>query len=216
MNANDSKQTRIDQAYLQIKKIYQNQGQLYSFYNFYRHLTCPIRRIFHLIPEGQDYIDVGCGFGFISLWTALVFPSATVLGMDVVKSRIDFASKMTRDIQNLRFIVKDVRTDPIDHAEVVLLIDLFHHVPFENQFPFLQQLLEKKPKTVVFKDIDRTPWWKFRVNYVQDFLFTREATYCRHKDEYMNFFRQNGYQVEYFDLKKGYMYSHYLIRATKA
>lgn len=210
---------RIDQAYKQIKSIYKKKGLLHSFYTFYRLRTCPIKRIFHLIPEGKHYIDVGCGYGFISLWTALVFPEANVIGMDVIVPRINFASQLATEanIKNLNFMVKDITKETIDNSEIILLIDLFHHVPFDNQLPFLQQCIEKTPMGgyIVFKDIDRKPWWKFRFNYIQDFLFTGQRTYCRDKDEYMEFFRKNGFEAEYFDLKKEYAYAHYLIRAKK-
>lgn len=208
---------RIDSAYQDIKRIYKQRGRLHSFYNFYRHWTCPIKRIFQLIPEGKSYIDIGCGYGFISIWTALVFPEARVTGMDVEESRITFANELAADIDNLRFMVKDVRTDDIEAAEIMLLIDLFHHVPFDNQMPFLKQCIDKTPENgyIIFKDIDRKPWWKFRVNYIQDYVFTGQRTYCRDKEEYIAFFKENGCEPEYFDLKKGYPYSHYLIKARK-
>lgn len=218
----DDLQNRIDSAYKRIKQIYRQKGALHSFYTFYRLLTCPIKRIFHLIPEGENFIDVGCGYGFISLWTALVFPGARVIGMDVVSDRIEFASRLAADagIKNLSFTVKDITRETIEnsHYEIILLIDLFHHVPFENQLPFLKECIDKTPPggCIIFKDIDRKPWWKFQVNFIQDFLFTREKTYCRNKDEYMEFFKTHGFQPEYFDLKKGYPYSHYLIRAKKS
>ncbi|MCP5053553.1 MAG: class I SAM-dependent methyltransferase [bacterium] len=217
MDRQEQLNRQIEEAYRHIQEIYRKKGRLHSFYNFYRHLTCPIRRIFELIPEGKNYIDVGCGFGFISLWTALVFPHSKVIGMDLVESRIAGANELAVDIENLSFQVKDIRGATIDHSEIILLIDLFHHVPFEHQIPFLRQCIDKTPSGgyIVFKDIDRKPWWKFRVNYIQDFLFTRERTYCRAKDEYMDFFKENGFEPEYFDLKKGYAYSHYLIRARK-
>ncbi len=212
---------RVKEAYKEIKEIYRKQGAFYSFYTTYRNLTCPIKRIFELFPEGAHYTDVGCGFGFISIWTALVFPQARVEGMDVEPNRIAYAQNLAKSsgIENLTFSVKDITKEDINptDTEIILLIDLFHHVPFENQLPFLKQCMEKTPKKgyIVFKDIDTKPWWKFRVNYVQDYLFTREKTYSRHKDEYMQCFRDNGFEPEYFDLKKGYPYSHYLIRARK-
>lgn len=213
----DNFQERIEKAYRDIKAIYRKKGLLYSFYTFYRNFTCPIKRIFHLIPKGKNYTDVGCGYGFISIWTALVFPGSRVIGMDVVKSRIEFADKLAPGIKNLSFQVKDITKEKIDQSKIILLIDLFHHIPFENQLLFLQQCIEKTPKGgyIIFKDIDRKPGWKFRVNYIQDYLFTGKKTYCRDKDEYMEFFMKNGFNAEYFDLKKGYPYSHYLIRARK-
>jgi 2-polyprenyl-3-methyl-5-hydroxy-6-metoxy-1,4-benzoquinol methylase len=217
----DNLQNRIDSAYKRIKQIYRQKGALHSFYTSYRLLTCPIKRIFHLVPEGKNFIDAGCGYGFISLWTALVFPDARVTGMDVVPGRIQFASQLAADarVKNLSFMVRDITRDEMEnsHYEIILLIDLFHHVPFENQLPFLQQCADKTPPGgyIIFKDIDRKPWWKFQVNFIQDFLFTRQKTYCRNKDEYMEFFETHGFKAEYFDLKKGYPYSHYLIRARK-
>ncbi|MCP5102595.1 MAG: methyltransferase domain-containing protein [bacterium] len=210
---------RIEAAYKRIKSIYKKKGFYYSFYTFYRNVTCPMKRIFQLIPEGKNYIDVGCGYGFISIWTALVFPGSRVQGMDVVETRIAYAAQLAAEaeIDNLSFSVKDITRETIEDSEIILLIDLFHHVPFESQLPFLKQCIDKTPRGgyIVFKDIDRKPWWKFRVNYIQDFLFTRERTYSRDKDEYMEFFRKNGFEAEYFDLKKGYPYSHYLVRARK-
>lgn len=210
---------RIDNAYQHIKAIYRQKGLLHSFYTFYRHLTCPIKKIFQLIPEGSHYIDVGCGYGFISLWTALVFPGAKVLGMDVVESRVQFANELAKDIGNLEFRVIDITRDGIDlnQVEIILLIDLFHHVPFASQLSFLKQCIDKTPRGgyIIFKDIASKPWWKYRVNFIQDFIFTGEKTYCRDKKEYMDLFLENGLEAEYFDLMKGYPYSHYLIRARK-
>ncbi len=228
MNQNNepSKQTEqtnnqhIQKAFERIKAIYKKKGILQSFYTYYRNKSCPMKKIFSLIPQGKNVIDVGCGFGFISLWTALVFPEANVVGMDLVPSRIQLASKLAQDekIENLSFAVKDITKDTnIQDADIILLIDLFHHVPFQNQLPFLKQCINKTPKdgTIIFKDIDTKPWWKHKVNYIQDFLFTRQPTYSRHKDEYITFFKENNFETDYFDLSKGYAYSHYLIRARK-
>jgi 2-polyprenyl-3-methyl-5-hydroxy-6-metoxy-1,4-benzoquinol methylase len=211
---------RIDRAYKRIKDIYRKKGLRYALYLSFRLLTCPIKTIFQLMPQGKKYVDVGCGYGLMSLWTALVFPEAHVTGMDVVPSRIEVAGHLAANegIKNISFQVKDITRESIDHSEVIMLIDLFHHVPFEKQMPFLKHCIDKTPKGgyIVFKDIDRTPWWKFQVNYIQDLLFTGQRTYCRHKDEYMEFFDKHGFEVEYFNLKKGYPYSHHLIRARKA
>jgi 2-polyprenyl-3-methyl-5-hydroxy-6-metoxy-1,4-benzoquinol methylase len=208
---------RIEVAYKEIKSIYKRKGLYYTFYTFYRNFTCPIKRIFQLIPSGKSYIDIGCGYGFISIWTALVFPEAEVVGMDIVKSRIEFAKHLSKNIKNLDFQVKDITSEPVDFSQIILLIDLFHHIPFNQQMPFLLKCMNNTPQNgyIIFKDIDRKPRWKFWFNTLQDFIFTRERTYCRDKDEYLSFLQANGFKVEYFDLKKGYAYSHYLIRARK-
>ncbi len=212
------REQNIEEAYSRIKAIYKEKGVFHSFYTFYRHLTCPIKKIFTLIPEEKTILDIGCGFGFISLWTALVFRNSTVKGMDLVKERIDFASDLCKDIPNLSFEVKDITKDNLEeNGNMILLIDLFHHVPFESQLPFLKQCMDRIPSGgyIIFKDIDRRPWWKYKVNYIQDYIFTKEKTFSRDRREYMKFFEEEGFETEYFDLMKFYPYSHYLIRARK-
>lgn len=219
MNDISPERDRIENAYRSIKKIYRAKGLSSAFYTFYRNATCPIRDIFSHIPKGKRYVDIGCGFGFISIWTAMVFPEAQVQGFDLIPSRIQFASRLadSAGISNLSFQTADITREEVVPADIVLLIDLFHHIPFESQFPFLKQCIDKSPPgaTIIFKDIDRHPFWKFWVNYVQDLLFTRAKTYSRSKDEYMEFFRNSGLEATYIDLKKGYPYAHYLIRAKK-
>lgn len=214
-----NRQERIEWAYRQIRGIYREKGLRYSFYISYRILTCPIKRIFHLIPEGLNYVDVGCGYGLISLWIALAFQHVNVIGIDVVKSRIEFCRKLADEagVKNLRFCVTDITKETIDNSEIILLINLLHHIPFADQLSVLKQCINKTSRGgyIVFKDIDRTPSWKYLVNYIQDDLLRREKTYCRSKDEYMKFFKKNGFEAEYFDLKRHYPYSHYLIRARK-
>jgi SAM-dependent methyltransferase len=120
-------------------------------------------------------------------------------------------------ITNVSFATADITQDPIEPAEIILLIDLFHHIPFAEQLSFLKQCIDKTPPGgfIVFKDIDRRPWWKFRVNYLQDLFFSRSRTFSRHHGEYLAFFLENGMKADYFDLKKGFPYAHYLIRAQK-
>lgn len=215
--AHSSQEARIDAAYVKIREIYRKRGLKHRFYNFYRHWTCPIREIFRHFPQGRHYIDVGCGNGFITIWTALVFPGAAVEGMDLQAQRIVAAKEMAGEIKNLRFMVRDITREEIQDAEIILLIDLFHHIPFASQMPFLKQCTDRTPVGgyIVFKDIDRRPWWKFWVNFMQDFLFTGGRTYSRDREEYIRYFREHGFEAEYFDLMKGYPYSHYLIRARK-
>ena len=209
---------RKDLHYQRLRKIYREKGWFYAFYTFYRTFTCPIHTIFDIIPGNRDtMIDVGCGYGFISLWAALAFPNCRVLGIDVNQNRIQFARTISGDIPNLSFEVKDITVDEVKTSDVILLIDLFHHIPFDKHFHFLDQCINKVPPggAIIFKDIDRRPWWKFMVNYIQDTVFTRSRVFCRHRSEYIDYFQNRGFSTEYFSLMKGYPYAHYLIRAIK-
>ncbi len=207
----------IEESFNRLKNIYKKEGLFYSFYTFYRNQTCPMKDIFNLIPSGKIIIDVGAGMGFISIWTALAFKDSIVRGFELNKNRVEFANRLSQDIKNVTFEVKDITKDTIIEGDIILLIDLFHHVPYDAQFDFLSKCINKIPKGgyIVFKDIDRTPKWKFFVNYIQDFLFSRQKIYCRSSNEYIDFFKKNGFVTEYIDLSKGYAYPHYMIKAKK-
>lgn len=208
---------KIEESYKKLKKIYKKEGLLYGFYTFYRNQTCPMKDIFNQIPPGKTIVDVGAGFGFISIWSALTITNSTIKGYELNEGRVKFANRISKDIDNVSFDVKDITKDSQFEGDIILLIDLFHHVPFDSQFDFLSKCMDKIPEGgfIIFKDIDRTPKWKFFINFIQDFIFSRQKIYCRDSKEYIDFFNKNGFKTEYIDLSKGYAYPHYMIKVRK-
>jgi len=205
------------QAYHRVNRRYRRDSLLASFYTFYRTWTCPFQQIFAHVPDGGRIIDVGCGNGFVTLWTALVFPNARVLGIDMNAGRIDTARKHSRDTANVSFAVGDITGLPLERADVFLLIDLLHHICWDDQLALLDACVDRLSPggMVVLKDIGVTPRWKYCFHYLQDSLHYRQKLFCREPEKYTAFFTDRGMQARYIPLDKGYPYPHYMITARR-
>ncbi len=58
----------------------------------------------------SDILDVGCGDGEVASFMARINPEATVIGIDISSSMVEFAKESFSDQENLFFAVQDVQS----------------------------------------------------------------------------------------------------------
>ena len=83
------------------------------------------------IRDGMTVLDLGCGWGSLSLWIAEHFPNSSVTSVSNSRSQRDFivAQAEARSIENLEVIVCDMNDFAIDKQfDRVTSVEMFEHM----------------------------------------------------------------------------------------
>lgn len=83
------------------------------------------------LRDGQQILDLGCGWGSLSLWVAEQFPQAQVVGVSNSTDQRDFILARARQLQlnNVEIITADVRELKLDRQfDRVVSIEMFEHL----------------------------------------------------------------------------------------
>ena len=114
-------------------------------------LTCERAQI----ADGQKILELGCGWGSLSLWMAEKFPTAQVTGVSnsaTQKLHIDNEAKK-RGLKNLRILTCDMNAFEIsEHFDRVVSVEMFEHMKnYEQLLAKISRWL--KPQGLLFVHI---------------------------------------------------------------
>jgi cyclopropane-fatty-acyl-phospholipid synthase len=114
-------------------------------------LTCERARM----ADGQDVLELGCGWGSMSLWLAEKYPHSRITGVSnsaTQKLHID-AECQRRGIKNLRIITCDMnRFDITETFDRVISVEMFEHMKnYEKLLGNIHRWL--KPEGMLFVHI---------------------------------------------------------------
>ncbi|MEO6259113.1 MAG: cyclopropane-fatty-acyl-phospholipid synthase family protein [Thermoanaerobaculia bacterium] len=90
-------------------------------------LTCERAQL----HDGQDVLELGCGWGSLSLWMAEHYPSSTITAVSNSRTQKLFldAEIARRGIANLRIVTADMRTfDPGASFDRIVSVEMFEHM----------------------------------------------------------------------------------------
>lgn len=144
----------------------------------YRPMVCPFDDLLDIIPEHESVFDIGCGSGmFLSLVATYKCPEK-VYGIEIDERLIDNAKKIFKNINvPSEFKKYNGNTLPqeINSYKYIVLIDVLHHIPKQNQFSFLKNIYDmmNEESILIIKDIDRKNplhYW----NKIHDMVFSGE------------------------------------------
>jgi cyclopropane-fatty-acyl-phospholipid synthase len=112
-------------------------------------LTCTRAKL----ADGQDILELGCGWGSLSLWMAERYPNARITGVSnsaTQKLHID-AEAQKRGLKNLRIITCDMnRFDITDKFDRVVSVEMFEHMKnFEMLMGNISRWLKPEGKLFV-------------------------------------------------------------------
>ncbi len=83
------------------------------------------------ISDGMKVLDMGCGWGSLSLWIAEHFPNAAVTSVSNSQSQREFimATAVERGIENINVIVCDMNDfDANDTFDRIVSVEMFEHM----------------------------------------------------------------------------------------
>src|SRR5258708_7737643 len=80
------------------------------------------------LANGQDILELGCGWGSFALWAAQRFPDSRILAISNSRSQREYIT--ARAPANLEVRTADVRTLalPAERFDRVVSIEMFEHV----------------------------------------------------------------------------------------
>jgi cyclopropane-fatty-acyl-phospholipid synthase len=83
------------------------------------------------LSEGQDILELGCGWGSLTLWMAERYPTSRIVGVSNSNSQREhiLAQCQARAIKNVRIITHDVNTLALqERFDRVVSIEMFEHM----------------------------------------------------------------------------------------
>ncbi|MDD4026638.1 MAG: class I SAM-dependent methyltransferase [Candidatus Shapirobacteria bacterium] len=172
------------------------------FYVYLRSIVLPLFQIESLLPPKGSILDVGCGYGFTSIFFALKNKKRQIFGSEIESKRVLLAKKVSKSISNISFETSDLINKNKSKFDVVLAIDLLHHINFSQKKTFLKDAsLKLKPKgLLIIKDIDTTPIHKYFWNYIHDSIMTKfSKLYFLSSNQIENLLIKNNFKI----IKKG-------------
>jgi len=196
--------------------IYDKVGFMTGVYVRLRFLLAPMIRTAQLVPPQGDIVDLGCGHGVFAHIVHVGQPNRRITGVDLDADRIRVAQKASQGTQ-LEFRCGNVDEFDVPAGSTVTITDVLHHMPFEEQELLLGRIAEKlvPGDSMLIKDLQKRPAWKYWLHYVQDTLSYRSHLYFRSAQEMTALIEGFGFSVRSFDLARGMPHPHVAYLCTK-
>ena len=83
------------------------------------------------LEDGQQVLDMGCGWGSLSLWIADNFPNSSVTSVSNSRTQKEFIDQMARmkGLENIEVITHDMKNFNIDKKfDRIVSIEMFEHM----------------------------------------------------------------------------------------
>jgi cyclopropane-fatty-acyl-phospholipid synthase len=117
------------------------------------------------IEDGMNVLDLGCGWGSVSLWVAEHFPAAQVTSVSNSKSQHDFITAVARErgIENLQVIVCDMNDfEAPGRYDRIVSVEMFEHMRnYRELFCRVSSWLESDGKFFMHIFTHRTTPYEF-------------------------------------------------------
>ena len=146
-----------------------------------RPLICPLDPLLAHMPSAARVLDIGCGTGALLLHAVAQGRVREGLGTDVSGPALEIACETWQSMAG-RFPSTHLRFERMDSLgslpgkwEVVMMIDVIHHVPPSLQEAFLRAAfrLVAPGGRMIYKDVCLRPWWKRAMNRLHDLVMAR-------------------------------------------
>ncbi|MBW2170540.1 MAG: class I SAM-dependent methyltransferase [Deltaproteobacteria bacterium] len=135
-----------------------SQTSIMTLYGHYKHAPIsPVERLFVYlrlrlssyqvmekhVPTSGQIVDLGCGFGMLTVYLALLSQARQVRGVDISHRRLRAAQFASAHIHNVAFEYSDLLQYTFDRCNCILLIDTLHYFPVPDQNRLLKKCYER-------------------------------------------------------------------------
>jgi SAM-dependent methyltransferase len=135
-----------------------SQNSIMALYRHYKHAPInPVERLFvylrlrlssyqaieRHVPASGQIVDLGCGFGMLTIYLAMLSQERQIRGIDISHRRLQIANFVSAHIHNVAFEYSDLVKYTFDQCNCILLIDTLHYFPVSVQNRLLDSCYER-------------------------------------------------------------------------
>ena len=134
-----------------------------------------------ITPDSGNILDIGCGIGFSTHIIALNKSNIMVEGIDIDAKKVEVASSYFKD-ERKSFQVADINQMEITKKyDSIVISDTFYLISPQNQAGLIKKTVKSLSEngTLIVKEIDSFPKWKYFVNYVQETFMVKGICFTR-------------------------------------
>lgn len=131
--------------------------------------------VFHEhLPKHGHITDLGCGYGFMTYMLMFLSRHRTLTGFDYDTEKIAVASHCPGKNERLEFIAMDVTRADIPESDGIIISDVLHYMPEEEQEKLIIRSIQalKKEGVLMIRDADREMSKAHRKTRFSEYLST--------------------------------------------
>ena len=120
----------------------------------WRPRICPYHLLIDTVPPKSHVLDVGCGTGLMLFLLSYFGRICRGTGIEVVDHKIEIAKSFLCKSNNMNFHHLRPEEDwPSEGVDCIIMIDVLHHIPPQDQKAFIERIKQTPAKTIIFKDM---------------------------------------------------------------
>jgi 1-acyl-sn-glycerol-3-phosphate acyltransferase len=128
-----------------------------------------------LIPKKGKIVDIGCGYGFLSIMLNLMSKDREILGVDYDDEKIAIANNCLSKSDRLNFVCADVTTYEFQKADAFIINDVLHYFSTEKQIQLVETCIKQLNANgiLIIRDADASMQKQHRFTKLTEFFSTK-------------------------------------------
>jgi 2-polyprenyl-3-methyl-5-hydroxy-6-metoxy-1,4-benzoquinol methylase len=120
-------------------------------------------------------VDIGCGYGFLSIMLGLMSKEREILGVDYDEEKIQIAQNCLSKTEKINFVCADVTTYNFEPADVFIINDVLHYFSTDKQIQLIETCIKQlRPNgTLIIRDADASMQKQHRFTKLSEFFSTK-------------------------------------------